>query len=63
MFSSSAAEKARLEELNGKLASPSLKGSAQMYPVDFEKVRQECSNTSASDSAAAAHSDRVGTVP
>uniref|UniRef100_A0A671XJX4 E1 ubiquitin-activating enzyme n=1 Tax=Sparus aurata TaxID=8175 RepID=A0A671XJX4_SPAAU len=31
-------EKARLEELKGKLASPSLKGSAvQMYPVDFEK--------------------------
>ncbi|GAA6221943.1 ubiquitin-like modifier-activating enzyme 1 [Lates japonicus] len=32
------AEKARLEELKGKLASPSLKSSAmQMYPMDFEK--------------------------
>ncbi|XP_034074972.1 ubiquitin-like modifier-activating enzyme 1 [Gymnodraco acuticeps] len=32
------AEKARLEELKGKLASPSLKTSAmQMYPTDFEK--------------------------
>ncbi|KAK5872579.1 hypothetical protein PBY51_013263 [Eleginops maclovinus] len=31
-------EKARLEELKGKLASPSLKSSAmQMYPTDFEK--------------------------
>uniref|UniRef100_A0AAX7SXG1 E1 ubiquitin-activating enzyme n=1 Tax=Astatotilapia calliptera TaxID=8154 RepID=A0AAX7SXG1_ASTCA len=27
----------RLEELKGKLASPSLKSSAQMYPIDFEK--------------------------
>uniref|UniRef100_A0A4W6CZ97 E1 ubiquitin-activating enzyme n=1 Tax=Lates calcarifer TaxID=8187 RepID=A0A4W6CZ97_LATCA len=33
-----APEKARLEELKGKLASPSLKSSAmQMYPMDFEK--------------------------
>lgn len=32
------AEKSRLEELKGKLASPSLKSSAmQMYPIDFEK--------------------------
>ncbi|XP_019214768.1 ubiquitin-like modifier-activating enzyme 1 [Oreochromis niloticus] len=31
------AEKVRLEELKGKLASPSLKSSAQMYPIDFEK--------------------------
>ncbi|XP_040891055.1 ubiquitin-like modifier-activating enzyme 1 [Toxotes jaculatrix] len=32
------AEKARLEELKGKLASPVLKSSAmQMYPIDFEK--------------------------
>uniref|UniRef100_A0A8C4IID3 E1 ubiquitin-activating enzyme n=1 Tax=Dicentrarchus labrax TaxID=13489 RepID=A0A8C4IID3_DICLA len=32
------AEKARLEELKGKLASPSMKSSAkQMYPIDFEK--------------------------
>ncbi|XP_059184316.1 ubiquitin-like modifier-activating enzyme 1 [Centropristis striata] len=32
------AEKARLEELKGKLASPSLRSSAkQMYPTDFEK--------------------------
>ncbi|KAM8757171.1 ubiquitin-like modifier-activating enzyme 1 isoform 2-T2 [Acanthopagrus schlegelii] len=32
------ADQARLEELKGKLASPSLKGSAvQMYPIDFEK--------------------------
>nr|XP_046239442.1 ubiquitin-like modifier-activating enzyme 1 isoform X2 [Scatophagus argus] len=32
------AEKAQLEELKGKLASPSLKDSAtQMYPIDFEK--------------------------
>ncbi|XP_037632219.1 ubiquitin-like modifier-activating enzyme 1 [Sebastes umbrosus] len=31
------AEKARLEELKGKLASPSLKSSAMMYPTDFEK--------------------------
>ncbi|XP_070697555.1 ubiquitin-like modifier-activating enzyme 1 [Pempheris klunzingeri] len=32
------AEKARLEEVKGKLASPSLKSSAmQMYPIDFEK--------------------------
>ncbi|XP_044066939.1 ubiquitin-like modifier-activating enzyme 1 [Siniperca chuatsi] len=32
------AEKARLEELKGKLAPPSLKSSAmQMYPIDFEK--------------------------
>ncbi|XP_073325275.1 ubiquitin-like modifier-activating enzyme 1 [Pagrus major] len=32
------ADKARLEELKGKLASSSLKSSAvQMYPVDFEK--------------------------
>ncbi|KAM9361812.1 ubiquitin-like modifier-activating enzyme 1 [Symphorus nematophorus] len=32
------AEKARLEELKGKLASPSLKSSVmQMYPIDFEK--------------------------
>lgn len=39
-FSFSATEKVRLEELNGKLASPSLKSSAQMYPIDFEKVGQ-----------------------
>ncbi|XP_031723484.1 ubiquitin-like modifier-activating enzyme 1 [Anarrhichthys ocellatus] len=32
------AEKARLEELKGKLASSSLKSSSmQMYPIDFEK--------------------------
>ncbi|XP_028261049.1 ubiquitin-like modifier-activating enzyme 1 [Parambassis ranga] len=31
------AEKARLEELKGKLAVPSLKSSALMYPIDFEK--------------------------
>ncbi|XP_029286993.1 ubiquitin-like modifier-activating enzyme 1 [Cottoperca gobio] len=32
------AEKARLEELKGKLASPSLKSAAMpMYPADFEK--------------------------
>lgn len=36
-----APEKAKLEELKAKLASPSLKVSAkQMYPIDFEKVRQ-----------------------
>ncbi|XP_071350333.1 ubiquitin-like modifier-activating enzyme 1 [Trachinotus anak] len=35
---SSDAEKTRLEELKGKLASPSLKSSAmRMYPIDFEK--------------------------
>ncbi|XP_010731086.3 ubiquitin-like modifier-activating enzyme 1 [Larimichthys crocea] len=32
------ADKAQLEDLKGKLASPSLKSSAmQMYPIDFEK--------------------------
>ncbi|KAG7244681.1 hypothetical protein INR49_029700 [Caranx melampygus] len=36
------AEKARLKELKGKLASLSLKSSAmRMFPIDFEKVRQE----------------------
>ena len=43
-----APDQARLEELKGKLASPSLKGSAvQMYPIDFEKVGRECRETSA----------------
>ncbi|KAM9409596.1 ubiquitin-like modifier-activating enzyme 1 [Pholidichthys leucotaenia] len=31
------AEKARLEELKAKLTLPSLKSSAQMHPIDFEK--------------------------
>lgn len=49
-----ATEKARLEELKGKLASPSLKSSAmQMYPTDFEKVGWEHSDTSAACSAEA----------
>lgn len=49
-----APEKSRLEELKGKLASPSLKSSAmQMYPIDFEKVGQKCSETSAAHSAEA----------
>ncbi len=55
-----APEKARLEEMKGKLASPSLKSSAmQMYPIDFEKVRQEHSDTSAARSAEA--TDRLAT--
>lgn len=49
-----APEKARLEELKVKLASESLKGSAkQMYPIDFEKVGQACSETSAVHTAEA----------
>ena len=40
-----APEKARLDELKGKLASPALKSSAaRMYPIDFEKVGPECSD-------------------
>lgn len=45
-------EKALLEELKGKLAS--LKSSAmQMYPIDFEKVRKERSDTSVAHAAEA----------
>lgn len=52
-----APEKARLEELKGKLASPSLKSSAmQMYPMDFEKVGQECRDMSAVHAAEATDS-------
>lgn len=57
-----APEKAQLEKLKAKLASPSLKSSAkQMYPIDFEKVRQECSDTSGAHTAGAA--DRVAAEP
>lgn len=43
-----APEKARLEELKGKLSSQSLKSSAmRMCPINFEKVRQEGRDASA----------------
>lgn len=38
-------EKAQLEELKGKLSS--LKNSAQMHPIDFEKVKSELTDASA----------------
>lgn len=47
-----APEKAQLEDLKRKLASPALKSSAlQMFPMEFEKVGQKCSNTSSAHSA------------
>lgn len=54
-----ASDKARLEELKGKLSAK--KGSAQMYPIDFEKVEHK--DTSAAHSTEAADSDREETGP
>lgn len=53
-------EKARLEELKGKLA-PLKSSSMQMYPIDFEKVRKEHSDTSVAHTAEA--TDRVAAEP
>lgn len=48
----SAPEKARLAELKAWLSSPSARASAQqMYPTDFEKVKQVCWETSAAHAA------------
>lgn len=47
-----APEKARLEELKECLSSSSARASAQqMYPTDFEKVKQVCWETSAAHAA------------
>lgn len=52
-----APEKARLDELKEKLSSTSLKGSARkMQPIEFEKVRQVCSETPAAHTAEATDS-------